>query len=90
MRYHEDGEIERLLQGADQIIEITGRDWIQSRGGLVQEDEFGIECERPRECHALGHSARKLRRQLVAIARLETDHRQLGQSNLAKQALRKG
>ena len=88
MRHHEHGETKRLLQGADQFVEVAGRDRIKSRGGLIQEDQLRIERERTGQCHALGHSTREFGRQFISVTCVESDHLELGEGSIAQQALR--
>ena len=54
---HEHCQAQRLLQRADEIVEIAGRDWIEPRGRLVEEHDLRVERERPRQGNALRHPA---------------------------------
>ena len=71
--HHEDGEAQRLLQRADEIVEVAGRDRIEARGRLVEKDDLGIERERARERDALGHAAGKLGREFVGRVLRQAD-----------------
>ena len=68
VRDHEDGELERLLQGSDQLVEIARGNRIEAGRRLVEEYELGIEREGPRERHAFGHASRELGRNLCQSA----------------------
>ena len=65
VRDHEDGQAQGLLQRADEIVEIAGRNGIESRGRFVEKDDLRVERERPRQRNALGHAAGQLGGQLV-------------------------
>ena len=85
---HEHGQPQCLLERPDEAVELPGRDGIEAGGGLVEEDDVGIERQRAGERHALGHAAGKLGGQLVAVARIEPDHGELGGRHLAHHARR--
>ena len=85
---HEHRQPQRLLQGLDQRVEIAGGDRIQTRGRLVEKHDCGIERERARQRHALGHAAGQFGRKLVAVLRLEPDHFELGGRDLVHQRVR--
>src|SRR5271166_261901 len=40
---HKDGQTEAGLQITDQVIELAGRNRVETRRGLVEEHDFGIE-----------------------------------------------
>ena len=85
---HEHGQPQRLLQRLDQRVEIAGGDRIEARGRLVEEHDLGIERERARQRHALGHAAGQLGGKLVAVVRRQPDHLELGDGDLVHQPLR--
>ncbi len=53
------GKAQTLLKVPHQLVELGRRDRIEPRGRLVQEQQFGIESERPREARALAHPPRQ-------------------------------
>ena len=69
-----DAEVAR--ESPDQRVELGGRDRIEARRRLVEEQDHRIERHRARDRRALLHAARDLRRQ-VAGERTEADERQL-------------
>ena len=85
VRDHEDGEAKRPLQRSDQRVEFAGRDRIEARGGLVQEQQRGIERERAGQRYALGHAAGQFGGELVAVVRGQPDHFELGVGDLVQQ-----
>src|SRR6202030_1330406 len=82
MRYHENGQAQSLLKGADQVVEIRGPDRVEARGRLVEEYDLGVEREGPGERHALDHAAGEFRRKLVDDVRLKADHFELRDRDL--------
>ena len=76
VRDHEHREAERFLQRGDEIVEIAGRNRIEARGRLVEEDDLRIERERARERHALGHAAREFGGVLVGGVLRQSDQLQ--------------
>ncbi len=70
---HEDGEPERLLQRADEIVEIAGRDRIEPGGRLIEEHDLRVEGERSRQRDALRHAARQLGGEFVGRVLRESD-----------------
>src|SRR5579875_3131107 len=69
----------------DQLADLLGQDGIEVGGGLVVEDQLGVDRQRARDRDALAHAARKLARvlarrvaQLHLLERLARDRRDLG------------
>src|SRR5579871_1577942 len=58
--YHENGQAQSALEGADQFVKVAGADRVEARGRLVQENQFRVERERTRQRHALDHAAGQL------------------------------
>ena len=87
VRDHEHSEAERLLQRADEIVEIAGGNRVEARGRLVEEHDLRIERERPRQRDALGHAAGQLGRQFVGSFRRQADERQLLQRESVERRL---
>jgi len=85
---HEHGQSQRLLQRLDQGVEIAGGDRIEPRGRLVEKHDRGIERERARQRHALGHAAGQFGGKLVAVLRPQSDHFELGRRDLVHQRIR--
>src|SRR5215831_15869659 len=56
MRHHEHREAQARPQVPNQYIEVTGRYRVESRGGLVEKDDFRIEREGTCKARALAHS----------------------------------
>ena len=59
----------RLLDGADEFERLAGFGQRQAHGGLVEDDEFGLEMERPRDRHALLLAARHRGHDIVGMHR---------------------
>src|SRR4029079_6984385 len=53
----EDRDVEPLLERRDELVERGCANWIEARGRLVEEQELGIERQRPRQAGALAHAA---------------------------------
>ena len=64
------------------LVELGGADRIEAGGGLVEEDDVGIERERARERHALDHAAGQLGGIFAAHVGVKADHFQLGHRDL--------
>src|ERR1700757_4275150 len=45
MGYHEYRETQTASQIANQLVELPGRDRVEAGGGLVEEDDIGVERE---------------------------------------------
>src|SRR5262245_49816315 len=60
VRDHHYRQVEALLELEHKLVEGRGRDGVEARGRLVEEQDGGIEGERPGESRPLGHAARKL------------------------------
>ena len=88
VRHHEDREPKRALERQDEIVELGGRDRVEAGSRLVEEHDLGIEGQRARQGHALGHAAGKLGGELAAIRGLEAHHFELGGGNLIHQPFR--
>lgn len=81
MRHHVDGQIHRIAQLDHQLVELRRADRIETRCRLVEEDDVGIERQRPRQCGALDHAAGQfgwefLRRVGRQPDQLDLEHRQ--------------
>lgn len=61
----ENGQPQRLSQRQDEFIESRRADRVQSGGRLVQEKQWRVQRDRPRQPGTLAHAARQLRRELV-------------------------
>src|SRR4030095_10701887 len=61
MSHDNRGNLALLLYFADQFKDLSGGDWVESGGGLVQEHYFGIECKRSRKPDPFLHPARNIR-----------------------------
>ena len=61
----EHGQPQRLLQLDGQLVERRRADRVEPGGRLVEEQQFGIERQRPRQAGALPHAARQLGRILA-------------------------
>src|SRR5882672_4272017 len=88
MGYHENGQPQSTLKRADELVEVAGADRVEARGRLVQEDQFGIERERPRQRHSLDHAAGKLRRIAIGDFGAQAHHAEFGHHDFVEQALR--
>ena len=71
---HEDGQAQVVRQVADQLVERRRPNGVQTRRRLVQEQQFRVQRQGPRQADALAHSARQLRRLQVMRLRLQADH----------------
>src|SRR5213593_3619453 len=88
MGYHENRQAQSALQGAHQLVEVSGADRIEAGGGLIQEYQFGIERERARQRHALDHAAGEFGRIAVGDLGPQAHHAELGHHDLVEQPLR--
>ncbi len=82
MGHHEYGDAEALLQAAQQFVEGPGADRVETGGGFVEEQDFGIECERARQSGALAHAARELHRIFRSGLRRQADKADLEGADL--------
>ena len=57
VRHHEDGEAKALLQVANELVELSRSDGIQTSGWLVEKQELRIKRECSREASAFAHAA---------------------------------
>ena len=71
------GGAEALHAIDDQVVDDVGHDGIKARGGLIEENDFGIGGDGAGQRHALLHSARKLRGIKAAHIRCQTHLGQL-------------
>ncbi len=53
--HHEDGQTQRLLEPTDQLIKRGGADRIEPSRGFVEEENIGIESQRPCQPGAFAH-----------------------------------
>ncbi len=89
MGYHENRHARSLLQGQDQFVEFVSADGVEPGGGLVQEQDFGIERQRAGKRHALDHAAGELGGIFPIDVGLQAHHFELGDRHLGGQARRK-
>ena len=57
-----------LLQLENQLINLAGGNRIESRRGFIQQQDVGVESQRPRQPHSLLHAAGNIGRHLLKIA----------------------
>ena len=76
VRNEEVGQVMVALQFSEQIHDLRLNRNIQCRGRFVQDEQFGIECQRPRQGHALRLPATELMREAFQIFVTQTDLRQ--------------
>src|SRR5262249_55793218 len=88
MGYHKNSHRRSLLQGQDELIEVTGADRIEAGSRFVEEEDFRIERQSPRERDTLDHAAGKFRREFPVYVRLKPDHFQLGDGYFGHQTVR--
>ena len=84
--HHEHGEAEGPLQAEHELIKGGGADRIEAGGGLVEEQDVGVERERAREPGALAHAPRQLGRVLGGGLRGEPHHADLEGGDLVDQS----
>ena len=53
---------------ADQLVECGGADRVEAGGRLVEEQDLGVERQRPRQAGALAHAAATARRDILSPA----------------------
>src|SRR5712671_3921361 len=63
VRHDEDGDA--LLQVVDQLLDRGGGDGVERRSRLIEQQQFGIRCQRPGDAHALLLPTREVVRRLV-------------------------
>ena len=61
----DDGGAETVPQLKDQIVEPAGGDRVEAGGRLVEEQNVGVEGQRPRQAGPLAHAAAEFGRKLV-------------------------
>jgi hypothetical protein len=59
---HDAGDTELALRGKDHLVDLVGRDWIESGGRLVVQDDGRFERDGPGQRHTLSLTAGDLRR----------------------------
>src|SRR5882672_4667153 len=62
VRDEEDRQAQLVAEEPQALIEAARGDRVEPRGRLVEEEHFGLECERPSHGRALAHAARELAR----------------------------
>jgi len=67
VRDHEHGHAEAAFQKQNELVEPGSDDWIESRRGLVEDHDIGIEGHRPGDRGALLHPAGQLVREEAAL-----------------------
>ena len=83
VRHHENGEAEAVVQSLDEFVVVGGADRVEAGGRLVQEQQLGVEGQRPGQAGALAHAAGELGRLLVAGIRRQADQGNLEGGDLA-------
>src|ERR1700731_5498431 len=71
-----DGHVEGVLEQQNQFIEFGGNNWVKPRRWFIEDEDFGTERDRARDCRTLLHSSGKLLRKQLATVR-KTDCGQL-------------
>jgi hypothetical protein len=54
---HDGGDFALFLQLQNEFVDLTGGDGIETSGGLVEQQNAGVEGQGAREAHALLHAA---------------------------------
>jgi hypothetical protein len=70
------------VQVDDELVGVGHAHRIQPRVGLVEQDDLGVEHQRPGEARPLAHTAGDLARQLL-LGAFEADHRHLFHDDVA-------
>jgi hypothetical protein len=83
----EHGEAERIAEFQDELVECRRADRIEPRGGLVEEQQLGIERQRAGDAGPLLHAAGKLAREFGTGFRRQTAHHDLVRRDLVHQLL---
>src|SRR5208337_2646753 len=68
MSDHNGGHVVLRLQLEDQLIDLTGGDGIESRGGFIEQKDAGIESQRTRQPNSLLHATGKIAGHFLEIA----------------------
>ncbi len=87
---HEHRQVKAFRESLDQGVELLGPDRVEPGGRLVEEQQFGIQGQRPGEGDALAHAAGKLRRAQVAGEVGQARHGQLEIGEVVDQRDRQG
>ena len=87
MRDHDDGQAVQFAQLANQQVDAVGAVGVEPGGGLVEEQQFGVERERARQRGTLEHAAAELRRVLRADLALQAAERELPGGDLVDQGV---
>ena len=73
MRHHHARDPRTLAHSQDQLVDHVAHDRIEACGGLVVENQQGVECQGPREPGAFAHAAGDLHRFLVQHGSRQSD-----------------
>ena len=87
MRHDEDRGVDLRVDVDQQLREVGGADRVQTRVGLVDQDDLGVQHERTGQAGALAHSAGDLAREL-ALRTGETGELELLHDDVPDLALR--
>ena len=74
---HEDGQSQACGKFVDEGVELLGPNGVEPRGRLVEEQQFRVHDEGPRQGHPLAHASRQLGRPQVAGMVGQADHAEL-------------
>ena len=75
------------MQPPDEAHEAGAAVGVEARGGFVEQQQLGLQGQRPRQRHPLDHPARQLGRHAQGHLGAELDHRQLEQHQVAQHVL---
>ena len=76
VRHDEDGGVDLGVDVDDQLAQVGGTDRVQTRVGLVAEDDLRVEHQRAGQAGTLAHTAGDLAGELLLVT-AQTDHVQL-------------
>ena len=86
VRDHDDGELQFLLQVQHQVIEGRRADRVEPRGGLIEEQQLGVQRQGARQRRALDHAAGELRRVLAGRLGRQADQADLEEREVIQRA----
>ncbi len=80
---HDHGQAQIGLQLAQQCAKFVRAGGVQAGGGFIQQQQWRVHDQRPRQRHALDHAAGQIGRVAAGVLGLEAHHLQLDHGRLA-------
>lgn len=87
MRHHDDRETEFLLQHPEQFDEVFAAVRVETRGGLVEDEQLRLQRQGTRESNPLDHAARQFSGHQSGVAGFKLDHAEFEQYEIGDHRL---